>query len=63
MAAADENNHVRDEHLQFAYEACKDDNAYTSDKTICQIIADARESLYSDKVEFVYTVFPSLKKQ
>jgi hypothetical protein len=50
-----------DEHLQFAYEACQDNNAYTSVKTICEIITDGTASLCEDKVAFAYSVFPELK--
>jgi len=52
-----------DENLQFAYEACQDDNAYTSPKTICKIIADGTASLRENKAEFAYSVFPELRQQ
>jgi len=51
-----------DEHLQFAYEACCDTNAYTSSKTVCQIIADGIASSTDDKAAFAYSVFPELRQ-
>jgi len=52
-----------DENLQFAYEACQDNNAYTSSKTICEIIRDGAASLREDKVAFAYSVFPELRQK
>jgi hypothetical protein len=49
-----------DEHLQFAYEACQDNNAYTSSKTILKIIEDGGQALREDKVKFAFSVFPEL---
>jgi len=50
----------QDPSLLFAYEACLDNNAYTSDKTICEIIRDGTDSLHANKTAFVYSVFPEL---
>ena len=52
-----------DKHLQFAYETCLDNNAYTSAKTVCEIISDGTESLHKDEIEFVYSVFPELRQK
>jgi hypothetical protein len=49
------------EHLQFAYEVCQDNNAYTSAKSICEIITDGAASLSEDKIEFAYSIFPELR--
>jgi hypothetical protein len=51
-----------DEHLQFAYEVCQDNNAYTSNKTICEIVTDGTASLRKDKTAFAYSVFPELEQ-
>jgi hypothetical protein len=52
-----------DKNLQFAYEACQDSNAYTSDKTICEIIESGTRALQEDKTAFAYSVFPELRQQ
>jgi hypothetical protein len=52
-----------DEHLRFAYEASLDNNAYTSEKTICDIIAGGTESISEDKAAFAYSIFPELRQQ
>ena len=52
-----------DRHLEFAYEACQDNNAYTSEKTICEIITDGTAALREDKIEFLYSVFPEFRKK
>jgi hypothetical protein len=52
-----------DENLQFAYEANRDDNAYTSEKPVCKILADGSAALRENKVVFACSVFPELKQR
>jgi hypothetical protein len=52
-----------DKNLQFAYETCRDNNAYTSKKTVCEIVTEGTASLREDKVEFAYSVFPELRQK
>lgn len=50
-----------DENLQFAYLACRDNNAYTSKKTVVEILQDGIDSSEEDEIEFAYSVFPELR--
>lgn len=50
-----------DKNLQFAYEVCQDKNAYTSQKSIGEIICEGGAALREDKAEFAYSVFPELR--
>lgn len=59
----EKDNKQVDKNLQFAYEACRDKNAYTSNKTVNTIIREGGAAVRSDKIEFVYSVFPELRQK
>lgn len=49
------------QYLQFAFETSKDSNAYTPEKTICEIIETHSPEIKGDTSAFLYSVFPELK--